>query len=57
VGAHRVPDRTTAGDFFRRFKTKDDVEALQQAVNDGRKKVRRRLPRVECGLALIDVAE
>jgi hypothetical protein len=38
LGARRVPDPTTAGDFFRRFGEKD-VEALQEAINRVRLKV------------------
>jgi len=38
LGAQRIPDPTTAGDFCRRFAAAD-VEALQRAVNDVRVKV------------------
>jgi hypothetical protein len=38
VGADRIPDPTTAGDFCRRFSA-EQVEALQDAVNDIRIKV------------------
>lgn len=55
VGAHRVPDQTTAGDFLRRFKTQEQVDALQEAINVARRRVWRRLPRAERRLALIDV--
>ncbi len=33
LGAQRIPDPTTAGDFCRRF-TANDVETLQQTIND-----------------------
>jgi hypothetical protein len=35
LGAQRIPDPTTAGDFCRRF-TASDVEALQEAINETR---------------------
>jgi len=38
VGADRIPDPTTAGDFCRRFSTQQ-VEALQDAINEVRLKV------------------
>lgn len=34
VGACRIPDPTTAGDFLRRFKTAEDVETLSGVVDD-----------------------
>jgi hypothetical protein len=54
LGAFRVPDQTTAGDFLRRF-TEADVGLLMEAINDVRIRVWKRLPRVERALALIDV--
>jgi len=61
VGACRIPDPTTAGDFLRRFRTSQDVERLsgvidevQEAVWSKRpRKVRRR--RKEHELALVDL--
>ena len=38
LGAERIPDPTTAGDFLRRF-DKGSIELLQEAINEGRKKV------------------
>lgn len=38
LGAERIPDPTTAGDFLRRFSRYDIVE-LQETFNDARKKV------------------
>ena len=35
VGAERIPDPTTAGDFCRRF-TREDVESLMDAINETR---------------------
>jgi hypothetical protein len=39
LGARRIPDPTTAGDFCRRFKSGDDVDALQDAINAARLRV------------------
>ena len=43
LGAERIPDPTTAGDFLRRF---DEVSicALQETINETRKKVWRQQP-------------
>jgi hypothetical protein len=38
IGADRIPDPTTAGDFLRRF-DEDDINDLQEAFNATRKKV------------------
>jgi hypothetical protein len=43
LGAQRIPDPTTAGDFCRRFK-ESDIQALMNAVNSVREKVWRRQP-------------
>lgn len=54
VGARRIPDPTTAGDFLRRFKT-SDVEDLLAAVAQVRTRVWRRRPAKDRKLAVIDV--
>ena len=38
LGAQRIPDPTTAGDFCRRF-TRLDIESLQSAINEARLRV------------------
>jgi hypothetical protein len=43
LGARRIPDPTTAGDFCRRFSS-HDVEALQEIFNDTRLKVWQQQP-------------
>jgi hypothetical protein len=43
LGARRIPDPTTAGDFCRRF-TLDDIEALQETFNETRLKVWKQQP-------------
>jgi hypothetical protein len=55
IGAHRVPDQTTAGDFLRRFTNEEHVHALMEAINSVRARIWKRLPRRERKLALIDV--
>jgi hypothetical protein len=53
LGAQRIPDPTTAGDFLRRFATRDIV-ALMDAVNGLRRKLWLQLPQCERGRAVID---
>jgi len=43
LGAQRIPDPTTAGDFCRRFQ-EDDVERLMEAIHESRLRVWRRQP-------------
>lgn len=43
LGARRIPDPTTAGDFCRRFSA-HDIDALQEVFNDARLKVWREQP-------------
>ena len=54
LGAERVPDPTTAGDFLRRF-GKDAILGLMAAMNEVRFKVWAKLPKKQRALALIDV--
>ena len=54
LGAPRIPDPTTAGDFLRRFGA-GDIERLMDAVNDIRVKLWRRSPRAFGGRAVIDI--
>jgi hypothetical protein len=44
LGGCRIPDPTTAGDFLRRFEV-SDLWALQDAMDGGRAKIWRALPR------------
>jgi hypothetical protein len=54
VGAERIPDPTTAGDFTRRFSEGDVVE-LMEAINSIRPKLwKKRLPRSQRDEAIID---
>jgi hypothetical protein len=39
LGAARIPDPTTAGDFLRRFESEANVLRLMEAVNEARRKV------------------
>ncbi len=43
LGAQRIPDPTTAGDFLRRF-AEADIETLQRIINEQRLKVWRQQP-------------
>lgn len=54
LGARRIPDPTTAGDFCRRFDV-DAIRALQNAFNDTRRKVWARQPPTFFEQATIDV--
>lgn len=53
LGAERIPDPTTAGDFSRRFQL-SDIAALHQAFDETRLKVWRRQPARFFALAKID---
>lgn len=53
LGAQRIPDPTTAGDFCRRF-SEGDIESLMTAVNATRLRVWRRQPRAFFHEARID---
>lgn len=54
LGAQRLPDPTTAGDFTRRFGP-EDILALQEAINEGRRNVWKQQPKGFLGKAVIDV--
>lgn len=54
LGARRIPDPTTAGDFLRRFDA-ESVTLLMEAINQARRNVWRQLPRSERQLAILDV--
>lgn len=44
LGAQRIPDPTTAGDFCRRFETLVSINRLQDAINESRIRVWQRQP-------------
>lgn len=54
LGAARIPDPTTAGDFLRRFET-EDVASLMDAINRVRRTMWDRLPKAQRKTAVIDV--
>jgi Transposase DDE domain group 1 len=54
LGARRVPDPTTAGDFCRRF-TRDHIYTLLDVINDTRLKVWARQPRAFFDRATVDM--
>jgi hypothetical protein len=53
LGAQRIPDPTTEGDFCRRF-TAQDVEILMETVNEARLKIWRQQPAAFFREAVID---
>jgi hypothetical protein len=53
LGAQRIPDPTTAGDFCRRF-AEADIDALQTAINETRVRVWRAQPAAFFDEAVID---
>lgn len=54
LGARRIPDPTTAGDFCRRF-TQPHIDALQNAIDEARRKVWARQPKSFFDRATIDM--
>ncbi len=54
LGAERIPDPTTAGDFLRRF-TPEEVEVLMDVVNEIRVKIWKEQPRESRKCARIDL--
>jgi len=54
IGAQRIPDPTTAGDFCRRFKAKD-IDNLMDAINESRLRVWSQQPREFFEEAKVDV--
>lgn len=54
IGARRIPDSTTAGDFLRRF-SEADIRAMMDAINQARSSVWQAQPKSERDLAVIDV--
>src|SRR5216684_1148946 len=54
LGAERIPDPTTAGDFTRRFEPKDIMD-LMDAINEARQQVWKQQPEGFLAKAVIDV--
>ena len=54
LGARRIPDPTTAGDFCRRFRV-DDIETLQDVFDEARRKVWAQQPASFFAQATIDM--
>jgi hypothetical protein len=55
LGASRIPDPTTAGDFCRRFESAQTVRTLMEAINTARLGVWKQQPREFFDRAVIDV--
>ena len=54
LGAQRIPDPTTAGDFTRRF-SPENIVSLMDAINDARQRVWKEQPKGFLAKAVIDV--
>jgi len=54
LGAQRIPDPTTEGDFCRRFETPQQVELLMEAINEARLNVWQKQPKKFFDEAVID---
>jgi hypothetical protein len=54
IGAGRIPDPTTAGDFCRRFVTEEQILALMETINEIRLKVWKQQDAAFFKLAVID---
>lgn len=54
LGAQRIPDPTTEGDFCRRFETPQQMEILMEAINEARLNVWRKQPTKFFAEAVID---
>jgi hypothetical protein len=55
LGAERIPDPTTAGDFLRRFDSEEKIVRLMDTINAVRLRVWERIPKKDRGMAFIDV--
>lgn len=55
MGAKRIPDPTTAGDFLRRFETQGSLTVLQRAIDRARVKVWKKVPAKKRRRATIDL--
>jgi hypothetical protein len=54
LGAQRIPDPTTEGDFCRRFQQPGQIEILMEAIHEARLRVWRRQPKKFFAEAVID---
>ena len=54
LGAQRIPDPTTEGDFCRRFETPAQVQILMEAINEARLNVWQKQPKKFFAEAVID---
>jgi hypothetical protein len=55
LGARRIPDPTTAGDFCRRFRSDADIHSLQNAFHETRQKVWAQQPDAFFDQAIMDM--
>jgi len=54
LGAQRIPDPTTEGDFCRRFETPEQVDILMEAINEARLNVWKKQPKKFFDEAVLD---
>ncbi len=54
LGAQRIPDPTTEGDFCRRFETPEQVDSLMDSINEARLNVWKQQPKEFFDEAVID---
>jgi hypothetical protein len=55
LGADRIPDPTTAGDFCRRFNTRYEIGRLMDAIDESRLKVWAKQPKAFFKQAIVDM--
>ncbi len=55
LGAKRIPDASTAGDFCRRFKSKADIDTLHDAIDEARRNVWAQQPEEFFDCATVDM--
>ncbi len=55
LGAKRIPDASTAGDFCRRFESKADIDCLHTAIDEARRNVWNRQPDEFFDCATVDM--
>lgn len=55
LGTTRIPDPTTAGDFCRRFETREQIDALQKSIAEARHNVWQRQPDEFFEEAIVDM--
>lgn len=55
LGANRIPDASTAGDFCRRFESKEQIDCLHHAIDEARRNVWAQQPEEFFDCATVDM--